>query len=114
MSGPDLPLQPFPRRFSWRMRLFLGVMLFFIVYRPLCILFPWHTWADQLEMQTWPRRLPTPSERAKLAAQASEERPFPVTDRVLETLDSLRDFFTPWPSPDTRKEIRAARDYASF
>jgi hypothetical protein len=96
------------------MRLFLAVMLFFIVYRPLCILYPWTDWAEHLKVPDMPERLPTRAERQKLASEASDARPFPVTTSVLETLDSVWDFFKPWPNAQTRQKLRTGQDYAAF
>ncbi len=118
-EGPSAPTNepsppPVPRRFSWPMRFFLGVMLFFLVYRPFCILYPWKDWLEHLQMDDAPARLATRAEREKLAASASPEKPFPVTDSLLGTLDSVWGFFKPWPGANTRARIRERRDYATF
>jgi hypothetical protein len=92
------------------MRLFLCVILFDIIFRSLSVLFPWAEWADQLDMRTLPVRLSTRDEMHKLAATASPDDPYPVLDDTFVALDSLWEFWKPWPEPAVRKKIRSWPD----
>jgi hypothetical protein len=107
-STDDSARPSYPTRFGWGMRLFLGVLLFEIVFRSLSVLFPWADWAgeSELDMRTMPVRLPTQAEMAGLAEKATTERPHPVADDVMESLDSLWDYWKPWPEARTRAKMR--------
>jgi hypothetical protein len=92
------------------MRLFLTLILFDMLFRGFSVLYPWADWADELDMRTMPRRLPTRAEWAELPAQATAENPDPRGDDLMRTLDSAWDFFKPWPEASARAKIRTWAD----
>ncbi len=87
------------------MRIFLGLLLFDMTFRSFSILYPWTSWAKELEMPVLPTRFPTAAERQRLAEQTTPEDPQPVRTRNLQTLTSLRDYLAPWPTPQTRQHL---------
>src|SRR5262245_15088387 len=92
-----------PPRFSWPMRIFLGFLLFDIVFHSFAVLTPYQDWCEKLGIETKPKKgLPTPEELRELELAASDTNPAPVEDRVWEAFDSAWDFFKPWPSANTR------------
>lgn len=101
---------PYPTRFGWPMRLFLGFLLFEIVFRSFSVCFNWPGWAEDLDMRTMPRRLPTRAEMAELARGARPGEPDPVREDVMIALDSLWEFFKPWPGRDVRPKLRSWGD----
>jgi hypothetical protein len=109
-SAPLNAKPPYPTRFGWGMRLFLSFVLFAIVFRGFSVCFPWADWAKALDMRTRPRRLPTPAEIAGRGGEASDKDPHPVRDDVLAALDSVWDFFKPWPEPAARPNLRTWAD----
>lgn len=112
---PTLAVRPpYPTRFGWGMRLFLCVLLFAMVFRSFSVLWPTSEWADKLDMRIMPRRLPTRAELNALSAQASEESPNPVREEVLLALDSVWEFFHPWPDPAARARIRTWPDFGRW
>lgn len=107
----DAPAKPpYPTRFGWGMRLFLTFLLFHMVFRGFSVLYPWDDWADELDMRTMPRRLPTRAEWAELPSQATTETPCPRTEDVMRTLDSVWDFFKPWPEASARAKMHTWTD----
>lgn len=103
--SPPFEPPPVPRRFSWKMRLFLSVLVFDIVFRSMMVLLPCAEWAEsELDMDNLPWRLPTRAEMDHLAVQGGPH-PAPVADRILESLDSVWEFAKPWPSARTRARI---------
>src|SRR5438046_2419749 len=99
-ANPPQPPAP-PPRFSWPMRIFLGFLLFDMVFQSFAVLLPIDTWCEALSVDDFPLRLPTTAQRLELAAQASDKAPDPVGDRVWESVDSVWDFLKPWPSKET-------------
>jgi hypothetical protein len=96
------------------MRLFLGVLLFDMTYRSLTVFLPWSAWCRELDLRGMPVRLPTRAEVAELSAKASPERPHPVRDEVLDSLDSVWTFFKPWPGPATRARLHSGGDWGKY
>jgi hypothetical protein len=111
-DAPGLP--PAAPRFSWPLRIFLSVLLFDMLFRCFAVLYPWTDWRDEMNMTGLPRRFPTPAERAELAQKATPDNPHPVADRVLESFDSLWDFFRPWPDESVRRRLRTPSDGGKF
>jgi hypothetical protein len=103
-----------PPRFGWPMRLFLGLLLFDVVFRSLAVLVPWADWAGELDMRLRPTRLPTRAELAELAARATPEGPNPGGEEVMEAFDSVWRFGRPWPGEGSRKRIRTAGDGGKY
>src|SRR5215471_17202027 len=106
---PDAPMNatppacqppPYPRRFGWPMRLFLTLFLFAITYRCFAILFPIEGWSDDFKVRRYPLRLSTLAELGDKAREASDENPHPVRDDLLETADSVWDYWKPWPGAE--------------
>jgi len=87
------------------MRIFLSVLLFDMIFRSCSVLYPWRRWAEELQMETMPRRLATAAECKDLGQQATPDNPHPVRDRTLESLTSLRRFLAPWPTPQTHTHL---------
>jgi hypothetical protein len=121
------------------MRVFLGVLLFDIVFRSLSILLPTGEWARDLDMGFYPVRPFTRAEaetarrRGAAALGASTVgllasahgplpaacllhlgRPDPVLEDALVTLDSVWNYFKPWPGPATRARIYSGADVGKF
>jgi hypothetical protein len=107
----DVPARP---RFSWPMRIFLFAILFDMVFHSLAALAPYKDWRRDLEMSLYPERLPTCEEMGELAEKAGPDNPHPVGDRVLESADSVWNYFKPWPSAATRKKITGWEDGGKF
>lgn len=113
--GPTPAAPPYPTRFSWPMRLFLFVLVFDIVFRSCSILIDRdNDWPGELSMRTMPVRLDTRAERAEKLRQWAPGQPNPVTKDVKECLDSIWEFFKPWPSRDTRARIHSWRDGGKY
>jgi hypothetical protein len=107
VNNPAHPAAPSPPpRFSWPMRIFLSVIIFDMVFHSLAVLTPYMQWCKELEMTRYPYRLPTADEMHRLAEKQSPNNPDPVGDRVLDSLDSVWDFFKPWPSESARRKVR--------
>jgi hypothetical protein len=92
------------------MRLFLSVILFGIVFNSFSVLWPWNDWAKELKMRRLPVRLPTRAEIAELAGQATDDNPAPLREEVMLSVDSLWDYFKPWPGRATRAHMRTWKD----
>jgi hypothetical protein len=96
------------------MRIFLCVLLFDIIYRSLSVLLPWSDWISDLDMKKYPRRLATREERERLAAQATADNPNPVLKETMLALDSIWEYWKPWPGPDTRDRMNSRQDRVKF
>jgi hypothetical protein len=96
------------------MRLFLALLLFDIVFRSLSVLWPWKSWSKQLAMQRLPVRLATRAELDRERARAQPGAPDPFFEDAFESLDSIWEFFKPWPGPKTRRKIHNWRDGGKF
>src|SRR5436190_1948834 len=108
---PETPLpRPYPKRFSWKMRLFLTVFLFALAYRCLAILFPMSEWCAKYGIDELPPPLPSPAERIVLRERASTDDHWPVLGACLSTADSVWEFLRPWPSAKSRERIDTAGD----
>ncbi len=101
---------PYPTRFSWAMRLFLGLFLFNMLFRSFSVLYPWQDWADELDLTTMPRRLPTRAELAALPWRADTPQSNSIRGELRRTLDSLGDFVKPWPEASARQRIHSWAD----
>ena len=101
-------------RFSWPMRLFLGFLIFDIVFHSLAALTPYRDWLDEMGLERFPKRLPTQAEIAKLASEPHGDDETPVTDRFLESLDSVWDYFKPWPSAKVRHKLKGWDDRGMY
>jgi hypothetical protein len=128
---PIAPASAAPR-FSWPMRIFLTVMVFEIVFRSASVLVPWKDWESSLRMdeecvpdenvpgrgeyvtRRFPRALPTRAEAARLAERPSPDNPFPVADRVGQSLDSLARFLSPAPTEKVIRESNSTDDLGKF
>jgi hypothetical protein len=96
------------------MRLFLGSLLFTIVFRSLSVLTPWKDWASAIDLPSRPARLPTRAEMAERALEASPQSPHPVRDDVLAALGRTAVFFVPWPEKKTKAHLGPWRNRATF
>src|SRR5262245_21511163 len=102
-DSPSSSSSPPPRpRFSWPMRLFLGFVLFDMLFRSFMALVPHRDWGKEFGMSTMPRGLPAPQEREELARKRAEADHNLLTERVMSSFDSLWEFWRPWPGPETR------------
>lgn len=110
-ESPPLP----PPRFRWPMRLFLGFLIFDMVFHSLAALTPYREWLeDDFRIARLPKRLPTLEEITELQAKASPSNPGPVSDRLLESFDSVWEFLKPWPDQDTRRKLKTWEDKGKF
>src|SRR5580765_7424204 len=94
---------PYPRRFSWPMRLFLTVFIFCLVFRCLHILFPMGDWSSRYAVDVYPPPLP-----ALMESKASF--PHEVPDNDLFSAKAVWAYLNPWPSPESRKRIESRWD----
>jgi hypothetical protein len=122
-SGPEkLPLP----RFSWPMRIFLFLLVFDMVFHSLAVLLPIKKWCKEILVDRFPERLPTAEEREKLAhydevaafylgpGVIAVDKPDPVCERVMKSMDSIWEFFMPWPDSYSRKKIKNWGDGSKF
>jgi hypothetical protein len=96
------------------MRIFLGIILFDMVYSNIGAFTPVSDWCAELGMPDLPRGLPGPQERAELARTASDDNPHPVRDRVQASFASFGEYFTPWPGAAVRQNINTPLDGLKF
>ena len=96
------------------MRIFLFVLVFDMVFHSLTALTPYQRWCKELDIDTFPRRLPTPQEMEQLAERANPDNPNPVGERVMKSCDSVWDFLMPWPDSGSRKRIKTWDDGGRF
>jgi hypothetical protein len=101
---------PYPRRFSWPMRIFLTLFLAGVTYRCFAILLPIDDWNKQYEVRDYPERLSTLTELAEKSNKATEDNPHPVVADVMSTADSVWDYWKPWPGARTRAKINSWED----
>ena len=103
-----------PPRFSWRMRLFLGGIIFYMCWQSLIPLTPVKEWIEDFDMEYIPKGLPTVPEMEKLASENDGVGLPPLTDRILESADSLWVFCKPWPADNVRDEIDSWEDSGKY
>jgi hypothetical protein len=96
------------------MRLFLFFILFNMIFRSMSVLYPWRDWARDLDMRRFPVRLSTRAEIAKLSERATPERPRPVFDDLMLSVDSLWDYAKPWPEAAVRAKMRGWGDLGKW
>jgi hypothetical protein len=96
------------------MRHVLGFLLFDIIFHSLAAVTTYQDWLEEVGLQRFPRRLPTQAEIVTLAATDHKEGETPVTDRFLETLDSVWDYFKPWPETAVRRKLTGWDHYGMF
>jgi hypothetical protein len=114
MSPPAPAPAPPPPRFSWPMRLLLGLLVFDMVFHSLAVLTPYLSWCKELGVAHLPDRLPTREERARLRAASDEDAPDPAAERVWESADDVWRFWRPWPGAESRRRIDGAAGYGKF
>jgi hypothetical protein len=115
VTNPDgTATRPARPRFRWPMRVFLSLVLFDMVFHSLGALTDYRRWSPDLGLRRNPLRLPTGEELGQLERQATPDDPDPATDRVMATLDSVWDFFKPWPSAANRRRIAGWQDGTRF
>jgi hypothetical protein len=108
------PPQPERPRFSWPLRVFLFLVVFDMIYHSLAALLPYKDLCKELDMPAFPKALPTRAEMRELAAKGSPGTTDPVGERLMETADSLWEYFRPWPSAATRKKMSGVGDGLKF
>ena len=101
---PESAAPPPPPRFRWPMRFFLFVLLLNIAFRSLSVLLPGDEWRQELNMDEFPRRLPTPAEFRDWDPQTSPGQ-LSLAEDVMRSLDSVWDFLKPWPDAAARARI---------
>jgi hypothetical protein len=101
-------------RFSWPMRLFLGFIVFDMVFHSLAVLTPYRDWCKELDIETFPEELPTVKEMTDLADDPNNDHPSPATDRLMDSFDSAWTFFRPWPSSKTRRKLHTWNEGGKF
>lgn len=119
MSNQESPAgkqaNSFRPRFSWPMRFFLFIVIFDIAFHSLAILLPYQEWCDEFDLRRYPRRLPTQAELAKIAGQPVQaDEPYPVPERIAESMDSVWEYLKPWPAPEARRKIHTYQDGLRF
>src|SRR3954453_9392642 len=105
LSLTDRPQTASPPRFCWPMRIFLGFLVFDMVFHSFAALTPVDDWCKDLGMRRFPDPLPTAEERRKPAEKTRDDKPDPV---------SVWDYFKPWPSQQTRRKIEGWGDRRRF
>jgi hypothetical protein len=96
------------------MRLFLSLVVFDMVFHSTASLSDYGKWSRELGMRKYPQPLPTYAEMEELAGQEGPGNPHPVLDQVMESADSVWEFFKPWPSAATSKKITTWEDGGKF
>jgi hypothetical protein len=96
------------------MRIFLAFLVFDMLFQSFVALTPADDWCKELGMRKFPDSLPTAEKRRQLAEKTSDDNPDPIGDRVWEAVDSVWDFFKPWPSQQTRRKIADWGDRRRF
>jgi hypothetical protein len=96
------------------MRLFLGFLLFDIIFRSFIALVPYNDWRKELEMRKLPLALPDPEEREDLARKTEDADHDLLTERTMRSFDSLWEFWKPWPSAESRKKMVTFADAGKF
>lgn len=94
------------------MRLFLGLILFDMIFHSVAALWPYKEWCWDFEIATMPQGLPGPEERERLRRAGEEAGQNLLNERVMSSFDSLWEFWRPWPGPATRKRMEDAEDAA--
>jgi hypothetical protein len=92
------------------MRLFLGLIVFDMVFHSLAVLTPYQKWCKELGIARYPRRLPSVQEMTEDPKEAGDQQ----GHRVMDSLDSVWIFFKPWPSAETREKLDSWSDGAKF
>ena len=108
MQPTPLPASGTPPRFRWPLQLFIGFLIFNMAYHSVASMTDYIDWMKQKEMRRFPRRLPTWQE----IRDPSEEDP--PGERAMESLDSIWDYFRPWPGRTTREKLEGPREYCMF
>jgi hypothetical protein len=98
------PTPPRPR-FSWPMRIFLGIILFDMIFHSFAALIPYKKWCEEYGMDTMPRGLPDPEEKEELRRATENANHDLLTERIMSSFDSLWEFWRPWPGAETRKKM---------
>ena len=101
LASPQKP------RFSWPMRFLLTFLIFDIVFHSFAYLTEYKDWLEAKRLERFPTRLPTLEEIGKL-------KPGTVTDRFLETFDSVWDYLKPWPAKETRAQLETWQDQGIY
>ncbi len=96
------------------MRLFLGFLLFDTIFRSIAALTPYREWCKELNIRHYPYGLPDPEEREQLARKRADADHDLVTERVMQSFDSLWDYFKPWPEAQSRKKMYGPGDAGKF
>jgi hypothetical protein len=103
---------PVAKRFDWKMRLFLGLVLFCMVYRCVGQVLPMYDWGVALGVQRLPRPLPTPAEKEALRTVSGT--PDPVLAEYGAVACALADYCNPWPDHATREHIHSPLDGVEY
>lgn len=109
-SGLVPPASP-PPCFSWRMRFFLGFLLFDIIGHSFLSLAPYRDWLEERKLKNFPKALPTQAQIKHLLEGNEEES---LGDRLLETADSVWDFYKPWPERTVRDSLTTSNDVIMY
>src|SRR5436305_9698214 len=73
LSPTDRPQVAAPPRFCWPMRIFLGFLVFDMVFHSFAALTPADDWCKELGLRRFPDGLPSAEERRKLAEKSSTQ-----------------------------------------
>ncbi len=94
-------------RFSWPMRIFLGLFVFCMVFRSLAALSDYPDWLDKLKMRRFPKPLPTWTE-------IENEEAAKTRQRASEACTSFCEYWKPWPDEKTSERIESWSDGGKF
>ncbi|MBI3408559.1 MAG: hypothetical protein HY040_09415 [Planctomycetes bacterium] len=97
-------------RFSWPMRFFLGFLLLDIVGHSFMALYPYADWMQDKEIP----RLPRPLTSIRQWRELADTEPPLDSGRAWDTLDSLWDFWRPWPAKEARMGFSSCEDWGLF
>jgi hypothetical protein len=118
MSGDATPAGiqcDYPKRFSWKMRVFLSLFLGDMVLRSFLSLSPYDSqWSYELSVELFPKRLPTQAEFNQIAAGTHPNGQITRSGRLLDSVTSIGPYFSPVPSEATQAHLQDAVDYCKY
>ncbi|HYV35794.1 MAG TPA: hypothetical protein VE988_08835 [Gemmataceae bacterium] len=105
------PPQPYPRRFSWPMRIFLTVFVFSLTFRCFALVLPMYDWRTHYGIDELPPPLPPLLPPAKAAMREAINN-----EEVVETasVGSVLYYCKPWQDKNTRDRLKSNWDVFKF
>jgi hypothetical protein len=96
------------------MRLFLGLLLFNMIFRSFMALTPYREWCAELEMESMPLGLPGIEERERLAREGGQTGRDVLSERIGKSFQSVGEYWKPWPTSQTRAKMNGLDDVGKF